>query len=106
MVDPTPTTEWELRDYRIQPESFEAFVEAWRAGVLPLRRRFGFKVLAWSLPEESRFIWLLGYSGPGSFAEADAAYYQSAERAAVEPDPAQWIVEKRDTTVTGVVTAS
>ncbi len=97
-------TEWKLRDYRIQPESFERFVEAWRAGVLPLRRKFGFRVLAWALPEESRFVWLLGHAGPGSFAEADRAYYESPERAAVDPDPAQWVISKHDVTVTAVVT--
>jgi hypothetical protein len=97
-------TEWKLREYTIEPKNFERFVEAWLAGVLPLRRQFGFRVLAWAQPEASRFIWLLGYSGPGSFDEADEGYYASAERAAVEPDPAQWVLEKRDVTVAGVVT--
>jgi hypothetical protein len=104
MTDPAATMEWKLRDYRIQPEHFEEFVQAWTAGVLPLRRRFGFRVLAWSLPEESRLVWLVGYSGPGSFDEADARYYDSPERAAVTPDPAQWVLEKHDATVTAVAT--
>lgn len=61
-------------------------------------------MLAWSLPEESRFVWLLGYAGPGSFADADAACYASAERHAVDPDPAQWVLEKRDASATAEVT--
>lgn len=106
MFDPSGAarTEWRLRDYRIDAGHYEEFVEAWTAGVLPLRRRFGFRVLAWSLQEESRFVWLLGYPGPGSFEEADARYYDSPERAAVTPDPAQWVLEKHDTPVTAVVT--
>ncbi len=96
--------EWRLRDYRIDPANFERFVAAWVAGVLPMRRRFGFRVLAWSLPEQSRFVWLLGYAGPGSLADADAAYYASPERQAVDPEPAQWVLEKRDASVTAVVT--
>jgi hypothetical protein len=106
MFDPSgaPRTEWRLRDYRVDPEHFEEFVEAWTAGVLPLRRRFGFRVLAWALPEESRFVWLLGYAGPGSLDEADSRYYASPERAAVTPEPAQWVLEKRDAMVTAVAT--
>jgi len=63
--------EWQLREYRIAPGRFEAFLAAWRTGVLPLRRKFGFEVQAWASPEESRFVWVLAYSGPGSFAEAE-----------------------------------
>ena len=104
MADRAATPEWELRDYSIQPDHFADFVHAWRAGVLPLRRKFGFRVLAWAVPEESRFVWLLGYSGPGSFEDADQAYYASAERAAIEPDPAHWVLEKHHAMVTAVVT--
>ena len=97
-------TEWQLRDYRIEPGQLERFIEAWRAGVLPVRRAFGFRVVGWALPEESRFVWLLGYSGPGSFEEANAAYYASPARAAVQPDPAQWVLSKDDRWVDAVVT--
>ncbi|HEY8869653.1 MAG TPA: hypothetical protein VIM30_09695 [Candidatus Limnocylindrales bacterium] len=55
----------------------------------------GFAVEAWTVPEESTFVWLLGYSGPGSFEDADAGYYASGERPALDPDPAQWIVDNR-----------
>ena len=88
-------TEWQLRDYRIEEGRLAEFVEAWTAGVLPLRRAAGFAIQAWTIAGESRFIWTLAYNGPGSFAEADERYYGSAERAAVSPDPAQWIVENR-----------
>lgn len=88
-------TEWQLRDYRIADGHLQDFVAAWTAGVLPLRQRAGFRIEAWSVPSESRFVWILVHDGPPSFAEADAAYYDSPERDALDPDPAQWIVEER-----------
>lgn len=86
--------EWQLRDYRIDPGHFREFVAAWTNGVLPLRRAAGFQVEAWSIESESRFVWLLRYEGPGSFEAADKAYYASPSRIALNPDPAQWIVEQ------------
>ena len=53
---------------------------------------FGFEIQAWTEVEGDRFVWLLRWSGRDSFAEADARYYASAERKALDPDPAQWIV--------------
>ena len=89
------TTQWQLRDYRIAEGRLDEFVDAWTRGVLPLRRAAGFEVRAWTVPGESRFVWLLAYDGPDSFATADEAYYASPARAALDPDPAQWIVEDR-----------
>lgn len=88
-------TQWQLRDYRIAEGHLDDFLDAWTRGVLPLRRAAGFEVMAWTVPGESRFVWLLGYDGPGTFAAADEAYYGAPERAALDPDPAQWIVEDR-----------
>ena len=88
-------TQWQLRDYEIAEGHLDDFVEAWMRGVLPLRRTADFEIMAWTVPGESRFVWLLGYDGPGSFAAADDAYYDSPERAELDPDPAQWIVEDR-----------
>ena len=87
--------EWQLRDYTIKDGESERFIEAWRNGVPALRRRFGFEVQGWLVPDESRFVWILRYDGPGSFEEADRRYYDSPERLALEPDPAQWVAEKR-----------
>jgi hypothetical protein len=88
----TKTPELQLRIYEIEPGRFGEFVAAWTAGVLPLRRRFGFEIAAWTVPGEDTFVWLLSYAGPGTFAEADALYYASPERAELRPDPAEWIV--------------
>ena len=85
-----------LRIYTIKPGELEAWVAEWRAHVLPLRRRLGFEVLgAWASEEESTFTWLLGYDGPEGIAVANAAYYASPERAALDPDPARHIAEAR-----------
>ena len=85
-----------LRIYTIKPGELDDWVDEWRAHVLPLRRRLGFEVLgAWVSEEESAFAWLLGYDGPEGLAAANVAYYDSPERAALDPDPARHIAEAR-----------
>lgn len=83
----------QLRIYTIEPGRLEDFARVWSAGVRPLRRRFGFESAAWTVPEESLFIWLVTYRGDQPFEEADTSYYASPERQAMTPDPAQWIVK-------------
>jgi len=85
-----------LRIYTIRSGELEEWIAEWRAHVLPLRRRLGFEVLgAWVSDETSTFTWLLGYDGPDGLEAANAAYYDSAERAALNPDPARHIAEAR-----------
>jgi hypothetical protein len=86
------SVESQLRVYRIAPGHIDDFVAAWTAGVLPLRRRFGFEIDAWTQVDGDRFVWLIRWRGSGSLADADAAYYASPQRMALDPDPAQWIV--------------
>jgi hypothetical protein len=81
----------QLRLYRIAAGRLDDFADAWSNGVEPLRRQFGFTSQAWKLPELNLFVWLVTYAGAGPFEDADAAYYASPERAALEPDPARWI---------------
>ncbi len=84
----------QLRIYRIQPGRMPEFVAAWRAGVVPLRSRFGFEIEgAWVEAAEERFCWLMRYDGEGTFAEADRTYYGSAERKQLADDPARFIVD-------------
>jgi hypothetical protein len=82
----------QLRIYRIAAGHLADFVAAWEAGVRPLRERAGFASEAWTDAADDTFVWLLHHSGSDAFETADRRYYASAERAAVEPDPAQWIV--------------
>lgn len=87
-----------LRDFRIADGRLPEFIDAWRRGVVPLRRAFGFRVAgAWTIEHESRFVWLVSLDGDwGAFDAATSAYYGSAQRAALDPDPAQWITEARE----------
>ncbi|MBA2461756.1 MAG: NIPSNAP family protein [Actinobacteria bacterium] len=85
-----------LRIYEIRPGEMAAWLEEWRAHVLPVRRRLGFEVLgAWASEEASTFTWLLGYERPDGFEAANAAYYASPEHAAFDPDPARHIAAAR-----------
>jgi hypothetical protein len=88
----------QLRDYRIRSGELDRFVEEWRAHLVPLRRASGFEIRgAWTVSEESRFIWLMRHpNGWEAFAEADAAYFASPGRAALDPDPARLIEEQRN----------
>ena len=96
--------EKQVRIYGIAEGHLDDFVAAWTAGVKPLRERLGFRhVGAWSIEATSEFVWVLGYDGPGDFATADAAYYASDERHAIDPDPAQWIESVREHPAQGVV---
>lgn len=94
----------QLRDYRIRVGELDRFVHEWRIGVAPLRRAQGFEIAgAWTIPEENRFVWLLAHPGGwDAFTGADAAYYASPERAALDPDPARLIEDQRAVRLTEV----
>ena len=84
---------FEMRDFKIQSGQMAAFIEAWRRGVVPLRQSHGFRIAgAWAVPSEDRFVWILEAQGTRAEFEArDARYYDSQERARIDPDPRQWI---------------
>ena len=83
--------ECELRRNRIRSGCVDECLRAWIGQVPALRRRFEFEVLgAWFVANSEELVWILGYEGPDGFDAADARYYASAERAALEPVPAQW----------------
>ena len=91
----------QLRDYTIRTGELDRFVDEWRANLAPLRRACGFEIGgAWTIPEEHRFVWLLSHPGDwDAFAEADAAYFASPERASFDPDPARLIEQQRNAAV-------
>ena len=96
--------EYQLRRFRIQPGQMAAFVAAWRAGVAPLRRRHGFTIVgAWTVDGADEFVWVLAYDGPDGFAAADAVYYASPHRAALDPDPARYIEHAEHQFLTAVL---
>ena len=85
----------QLRRYRLAPGMSAQFAEQWQASVLPLRRRYGFRVDGWLVEGDDEFVWLLEHEDRARFAAADEAYYASAERRSFDPDPARLIVETR-----------
>ena len=90
--------EYVLRIYTIKPGEMDEWIGEWRAHVVPLRRKHGFDVCgAWVSEEDDTFTWLLGHDGP--IDAANAAYYESPDRAAVDPDPARHIAEARQLSV-------
>jgi hypothetical protein len=95
--------EWQLRMYAIDEGKLDEFVRGWRGGVVPLRRRMGFTVAgAWTIPEESRFVWIVGYDGPEGFAARNEQYYASPDRAGLDPDPARLVARGQHWMVTPV----
>jgi hypothetical protein len=83
-------TRWQLRLYRVEPGRMNDWLREWHERVRPLREEKGFRVLGPWVGEDDRFVWLIGHD---DFAAADAAYYESPERAALDPDPARLLVE-------------
>jgi NIPSNAP len=82
----------QLRVYTIAEGEMERWLREWRERVVPLRRAFGFRVVgAWVRPEDRRFVWIISHDGEEGFPAADRRYYESAERAALDPDPARLI---------------
>lgn len=84
----------QLRIYRIKPGTMDEFVALWRDHLVPARAAHGFRVVgAWITHEGGEFAWVVTHEGPGTFAEADARYYDSPERAAVPRSPGDFIEE-------------
>jgi len=82
----------QLRIYTLKHGELQDWISEWKSVIAPLRRQFGFEVVdAWTSDEPERFIWIIRYDGPKSWAEADADYYNSPDRKALDPDPARHI---------------
>lgn len=94
----------QLRLYTIDKGRLDDFASAWRAGVYPLRLKMGYRIpFAAKIPETNQFIWLVAYDGAESWEKKEAAYYGSAERKLLSPDPAQWIARPEQLLVYPVV---
>ena len=93
----------QLRMYKAKEGELDVFIREWRTGVVPLRRKFGFKVEgAWSIPSKNEFIWIISYDGPEGFEARDAAYYASPERKGLSPDPARHLTHTDTRLMTSV----
>jgi hypothetical protein len=82
-------TSVQLRRYEIKPGEMEHFLEAVRAA-FPVREQYGFTI-EFALVDEERNQFLWAVSHDGDFAAAEAAYYESPERAALPANPVDFI---------------
>jgi hypothetical protein len=95
--------EYRLRIYEVKPGEMAAWIDEWSRAIRPLREKLGFQIVgAWASEESSTFVWLLGYDGPDDYETADAAYYGSPDRAAMDPDPARHLASTQELTVKSV----
>jgi hypothetical protein len=94
----------QLRDYRIVEGALDQFVEEWGERLAPIRRDIGFSIDgAWTVPDESRFVWLLTHPGDwDAFEVADRRYFDSPLRTALDPDPARLIERQINTRLSEV----
>ncbi len=82
----------QLRLYIINKGKMDEFVKGWKEGVYPLHLKHGFRIdKAGVIKEMNQFFWIVSYDGPEDWDTKQAAYYGSPERAALDPDPAQFI---------------
>ncbi len=87
-------TQDELRIYTVKPGVMAIWVGEWKDRIRPLRQKFGFEIVGpWIDEKHNQFIWILRYHGPGTYEAANAAYYESAERQALDPDPARHLAK-------------
>ncbi|NNF09167.1 MAG: NIPSNAP family containing protein [Acidimicrobiia bacterium] len=83
----------QLRLYQLDPNRLDEFITVWREQIVPARKAAGFTVEgAWVSRHEAGFAWIVGYAGRGSFEKADTRYYNSPERAAIDPNPADFLL--------------
>lgn len=93
----------QLRRYRTKPGQGRQFATEWREHVAPLRQQFGFRVNGWLLDSGDEFVWVIEHDGNReSFEAAETAYYASAERKAMTPDPARLVAEPHEEWMTTI----
>ncbi|WP_323099147.1 NIPSNAP family protein [Intrasporangium sp. YIM S08009] len=84
--------EIELRDYVTAPGLLDDWIRGWSEGIMPIRERCGFQLLgAWVDRPQNRFVWVIGYYGPGGFDAAEERYHSLAERGALHPEPSSFV---------------
>ena len=70
----------QLRIYTMKEECLDRWVSLWTEKLAPLRRRSGFTVAGYAVPDKGQFVWVLDRPGTREeFLAADTAYYQLPE---------------------------
>jgi hypothetical protein len=82
----------QIHIYTINSGALDAFAEEWRDRIKPLREKFGFNVSgAWKVKETNQFVWFLSRDTSEDWEAQNQAFYRSAERRSLQPDPARHI---------------
>ena len=82
----------QLRIYTINRGQLQQFAKEWKEKVFPLRLEHGFKIeAAWTIESTNQFVWLINYDGIEDWQAKEEAYYSSAERKSMDPNPARFI---------------
>jgi hypothetical protein len=98
---------WQIREYTVKPGEMDEWVDEWTSRIVPLRRRHGFEILgAWRVEGTDKFIWIISYDGPKSWQDANADYYHSTERKAIDPDPARHLAHTETRLMSSVLEVS
>ena len=85
---------FQLREYTVKAGEMDEWIAEWRSKIVPLRMKHGFEVLgAWTVDGTDQFVWIIKYEGPKTWKEAEADYYASPERKALDPDPARHLAQ-------------
>lgn len=84
----------QLRVYKVREGQLDNWVDLFKRGTAPLRRKNGFEVRAWTVPETSEFVWIVDRPGtPEEFLEADRAYYALPEHEPLHEEALNYLVE-------------
>lgn len=87
----------QIRLYTINRGCLLQFAEEWREKILPLRRAQGFTIHSASISREtSQFIWMISCDDLDDWEAKEKAYYASAARARLTPDPARLIARAEE----------
>jgi hypothetical protein len=87
----------QLRLYTINRDCLRQFAEEWKEKVLPLRIAHGFEIhRAWIIEGSNQFAWIISYGGSESWEAKERAYYASAERSGMTPNPARLIARSEE----------
>lgn len=82
----------QLRIYTMKEGRLDDWVSLWAEQVAPLRRRSGFNVTGYRVPDKSQFVWILDRPGTREeFEAADAEYYAQPEHPPLHAKGVEWI---------------
>jgi hypothetical protein len=82
----------QMRVLTIQAGEIDAFIQAWKNTILPLRKKYGFHTeSAWTIPERNEFYWILSYSGLEAWDDVDERVYLDLVQTGIVPDALRYV---------------